>query len=223
MVEVNASPGLRMHLAPAVGEPRPVGEAIVDMMFAPGDNGRIPIAAITGTNGKTTVARFLAHLLQQPGRCVGMTCTDGVYVNDRRIITGDCSGPISARNLLMHPLVDVAVLETARGGILRAGVAFNECQVAIVTNVGEGDLKEFLVKTVPLNAANLKNGLIAIVGLDGYRSVYTVSEIMNRNDQAEVLLVPCPDEKDGGMFRIFPSCDFFSDRAVKAVTEIHFN
>ncbi len=84
-------------------------------------------------------------------------------------------------------------------------------------------LKELLAKTIPFHAANLKNGLIAIVGLDGYRSVYTVSEIMNRNDQAEVLLVPCPDEKDGGMFRIFPSCDFFSDRAVKAVSEIHFN
>lgn len=84
-------------------------------------------------------------------------------------------------------------------------------------------LKEFLVKTILFTTANLKNGLIAIVGLDGYRSVYTVSEIMNRNDQAEVLLVPCPDEKDGGMFRIFPSCDFFSDRAVKAVSEIHFN
>lgn len=167
VVEVNASPGLRMHLAPAVGEPRPVGEAIVDMMFAPGDNGRIPIAAITGTNGKTTVARFLAHLLQQPGRCVGMTCTDGVYVNDRRIITGDCSGPISARNLLMHPLVDVAVLETARGGILRAGVAFNECQVAIVTNVGEGDHLGISDMNTPEDLARVKRGIVELVSEQG--------------------------------------------------------
>ena len=139
IVEVNAAPGLRMHLAPSSGEPRDVGQAIVDMLFAPGENGRIPIAAITGTNGKTTVTRFLAHILGGAGQCVGMSCSDGVYLDGRRITIGDCSGPISAGNLLMSPLVDIGVFETARGGILRAGLAFNECQVAVVTNIGEGD------------------------------------------------------------------------------------
>ena len=139
IVEVNAAPGLRMHLAPSTGEPREVGAAIVDMLFPPGENGRIPIAAVTGTNGKTTVTRFLAHILQSAGKTVGMTTTDGIWVNQRRILSGDCSGPISAGYVLMNPNVDIAVLETARGGILRAGLAFNECQVAVVTNIGEGD------------------------------------------------------------------------------------
>ena len=96
IVEVNAAPGLRMHLQPSVGISRPVGEAIVDSLFAPGDNGRIPIAAVTGVNGKTTVTRFLAHILRGTGKCVGMTCTDGIFVGDRRIDGGDCSGPQSA-------------------------------------------------------------------------------------------------------------------------------
>ena len=139
IVEVNAAPGLRMHLTPSTGEPREVGAAIVDMLFPPGENGRIPIAAVTGTNGKTTVTRFLAHILQSAGKTVGMTTTDGIWVNQRRILSGDCSGPISAGYVLMNPNVDIAVLETARGGILRAGLAFNECQVAVVTNIGEGD------------------------------------------------------------------------------------
>ena len=116
-----------------------MGAAIVDMLFPPGENGRIPIAAVTGTNGKTTVTRFLAYILQGTGQTVGMTTTDGMWVNERRILSGDCSGPISAGYVLMNPNVDVAVLETARGGILRAGLAFNECNVAVVTNIGEGD------------------------------------------------------------------------------------
>ncbi len=139
IVEVNAAPGLRMHLEPSHGTPRPVGEAMVNSIFPHGDNGRIPIVAITGTNGKTTTTRCVAHLLQRSGRRVGMTCTDGIYVENRRIDTGDCSGPKSARSILGNPRVDAAVLETARGGILREGLGFDWCDVAIVTNVGEGD------------------------------------------------------------------------------------
>lgn len=139
IVEVNAGPGLRMHLEPSSGESRPVGEAIVDSLFAPGQNGRIPIVAVTGVNGKTTTTRFIAHLVKLSGRMVGMTCTDGIYLNDRRIDTGDCSGPVSAQNVLMNPLVEAAVLETARGGILRAGLGFDQCDVSVVTNIGEGD------------------------------------------------------------------------------------
>jgi cyanophycin synthetase len=139
IVEVNAAPGLRMHLEPSVGISRPVGSAIIDTLFEPENDGRIPIVAITGVNGKTTVTRFIAHIVRGTGQRVGMTCTDGIYIDDRRIDTGDCSGPTSARNVLMNPHVDAAVLEVARGGVLRAGLGFDQCNVAVVTNIGEGD------------------------------------------------------------------------------------
>jgi cyanophycin synthetase len=139
VVEVNAGPGLRMHLAPSSGTPRPVGDAIVDMMFGEGRTGRIPIVAVTGVNGKTTTTRLCAHIFRSLGRRVGMTNTEGVYFDGRRIESGDCSGPQSAQKVLANPLCDVAVLETARGGVLRAGLGFDRCDVAVVTNVGEGD------------------------------------------------------------------------------------
>ena len=139
IVEVNAAPGLRMHLKPSYGKGRAVGEDIINMMFPPGEDGRIPVVAVTGTNGKTTTVRLISHLLSETGLRVGMTGTDGVYINHRLIDTGDCSGPKSARNVLMHPDVDAAVLETARGGLLREGLGFDRCEVAVVTNIGEGD------------------------------------------------------------------------------------
>jgi cyanophycin synthetase len=167
IVEVNAAPGLRMHLAPSTGERREVGAAIVDMLFPPGENGRIPIAAITGTNGKTTVTRFLAYILQGAGKTVGMTTTDGIWVDDRRIISGDCSGPISAGCVLMNPNVDIAVLETARGGILRAGLAFNECKVAVVTNIGEGDHLGTVDTSTVEELAKVKRTIVDVVADDG--------------------------------------------------------
>lgn len=139
IVEVNAAPGLRMHLQPSFGKGRAVGEAIVGMMYAKGDNGRIPLVTVAGTNGKTTTVRLTAHILGCKGLRVGMTNSDGVYIENKRIDTGDCSGPKSARNVLLHPDVDAAVLETARGGVLREGLAFDMCDVAIVTNIGMGD------------------------------------------------------------------------------------
>ena len=139
IVEVNAAPGLRMHLHPSYGKGRPVGEAIISTMFGKDDDGRIPVVAVTGTNGKTTTVKLMSHLFEKNGLRVGHTGTDGVYISGKRIDTGDCSGPKSARNVLMHPDVDAAVLETARGGILREGLGFDRCQVAIVTNLGEGD------------------------------------------------------------------------------------
>ena len=139
IVEVNAAPGLRMHISPSFGQGRDVGGAVIDHMFPAGGTGRIPVIAVTGTNGKTTTVRLAAHLLKTSGLRVGMTNTDGVYVNGRQIDSGDCSGPRSARNVLAHPNVDAAVLETARGGLLREGLAFDQCDVAVVTNLGSGD------------------------------------------------------------------------------------
>ena len=139
IVEVNAAPGLRMHLAPSFGKGRAVGEAIVGMMFPDGDNARIPVVAIAGTNGKTTTSRLIGRIFESNGLRVGMTSTDGIYIEGKRIDTGDCSGPRSARNVLMHPDVNAAVFETARGGVLREGLGFDMCDVAVVTNIGIGD------------------------------------------------------------------------------------
>lgn len=139
IIELNARPGLRMHLYPSDGKSRDVGKAVIDTMFPPGDDGRIPVVAITGVNGKTTTTRFIAHLLRQNSWNVGLTSTDGIFVGSRQLDTGDCSGPKSARSVLGYPLTDAAVLEVARGGILREGLAFDYCDVAVVTNIGEGD------------------------------------------------------------------------------------
>lgn len=140
VVEVNAGPGLLMHLKPEVGQPRPVGEAIVNHMFPdPNENGRIPVAAVTGTNGKTTVARMVTALLKEAGHTVGLACTDGIIIDGRTIEHGDCAGPRSARNVLLNPLLDAAVFEAARGGILREGLGFDKCDVAVVTNIGQAD------------------------------------------------------------------------------------
>ena len=167
-VEVNAAPGLRMHLAPSYGKPRNVGQAMVDRLFAHGDNGRIPVVAVTGTNGKTTTARLIAHLFTAQGMRVGMTNTDGVYVNGRQIDSGDCSGPKSARNVLLHPEVDAAVFETARGGILREGLGFDRCQVAVVTNIGAGDHLGLNYITTVEDLAVLKRVIVQNVAATGY-------------------------------------------------------
>lgn len=140
IVEVNAGPGLLMHLKPRTGKPRPVGEAIVEHLFPDlKDNGRIPVVAVTGTNGKTTCTRMVTSILKAAGHYVGTTCSDGVTVDGRVIDQGDCAGPRSAKNVILNPLVTAAVFEAARGGILREGLGVDKCDVAIVTNIGEGD------------------------------------------------------------------------------------
>jgi cyanophycin synthetase len=168
VVEVNAAPGLRMHLSPSFGKPRAVGEAIISAMFAEGDDGRIPVVAVTGTNGKTTTVRLIAHLLTTSGLRTGMTNTDGVYVEGRQIDSGDCSGPRSARNVLLHPDVDAAVFETARGGMLREGLAFDRCQVAVVTNIGAGDHLGLNYITTVEDLAVLKRVIVQNVSDSGY-------------------------------------------------------
>jgi cyanophycin synthetase len=167
IVEVNAAPGLRMHLSPSFGKGRAVGEAIISSMFKSGQDGRIPIVAVTGTNGKTTTVRLISHLLTHNGLCVGMTNTDGVYVGGHCIDTGDCSGPKSARSVLLHPDVDAAVLETARGGVLREGLAFDRCDVAVVTNVGSGDHLGLNYITTVQDLAVLKRVIVQNVSKHG--------------------------------------------------------
>ncbi|WP_053365976.1 cyanophycin synthetase [Bacillus sp. FJAT-27245] len=140
IIEVNAAPGIRMHHYPAKGKPRDVGKAIVDYLFKSKEDAAIPIISVTGTNGKTTTTRMIKYFLEREGYSVGMTNSDGVYIGNQIIDEGDCSGPISARKVLSNPNVDAAVLETARGGILREGLAFRQCDVGIVTNVSEDHL-----------------------------------------------------------------------------------
>ncbi|MBL0308103.1 MAG: cyanophycin synthetase [Chitinophagaceae bacterium] len=135
ILEVNAAPGFRMHIEPAEGLPRNVAEPVVDMLFPKGSAGRIPIIAITGTNGKTTTTRLTAHIAKSAGKKVGYTTSDGVYIQNQLMMKGDCTGPVSSTFVLKDPTVDFAVLECARGGILKAGLAFQHCDVAVVTNV----------------------------------------------------------------------------------------
>jgi len=135
ILEVNAAPGCRMHIEPAEGLPRNVAEPVVDMLFPKGSAGRIPIIAVTGTNGKTTTTRLIAHIAKTAGKKTGYTTSDGVYIQNQLMMKGDCTGPISAQFVLKDPTVDFAVLECARGGILKAGLAFQNCEVAVVTNV----------------------------------------------------------------------------------------
>lgn len=137
IVEVNACPGLRMHLSPSKGLARNVAEPIVDMLFPENSNGRIPIIAVTGTNGKTTTTRLIAHIAQHAGKKVGYTTTEGIYIQGKAINMGDCTGPVSAEAVLYDPTIDFAVLECARGGILRSGLGFDNCDISIVTNVTE--------------------------------------------------------------------------------------
>ncbi len=135
ILEVNAAPGFRMHIDPSIGLPRNVAEPVVDMLFPKGSAGKIPIIAITGTNGKTTTTRLAAHIAKTAGYKVGYTTSDGVYIQNQLMMKGDCTGPLSSQFVLKDPTVDFAVLECARGGILKNGLAFQNCDVAIVTNI----------------------------------------------------------------------------------------
>lgn len=137
ILEVNAAPGFRMHIEPAEGLPRNVAEPVIEMLFPDRGNGRIPIIAVTGTNGKTTTTRLTAHICKSAGKKVGYTTSDGVYIQNQLLMKGDCTGPLSSQFVLKDPTVDFAILECARGGILKSGLAFQNCDVAIVTNVAE--------------------------------------------------------------------------------------
>lgn len=140
ILEVNAAPGFRMHLAPAEGLPRNVASPVIDMLYPPGKPSRIPIIAVTGTNGKTTTTRLIAHIVKNNGFKVGFTTSDGIYIQNHMLEKGDTTGPVSAEFILKDPSVEFAVLETARGGILRAGLGFSRCDIAVITNIQEDHL-----------------------------------------------------------------------------------
>jgi cyanophycin synthetase len=135
VIEVNAAPGLRMHVSPSEGRSRDVGSAIIDMLYPDGATGRIPIISITGTNGKTTITRMVAHALSEKGMTVGMASTDGIYIGGELVVEGDTTGPLSARAVLSDPSVEVAVLETARGGIVRGGLGYDWSDISVISNV----------------------------------------------------------------------------------------
>ncbi|MBK8450509.1 MAG: cyanophycin synthetase [Saprospiraceae bacterium] len=167
VIEVNAGPGFRMHLAPAEGLPRNVAAPVIDMLYPPGKNSRIPIVAVTGTNGKTTTTRLIAHMAKMMGFTVGYTTTDGIYIQNHLMMQGDCSGPGSAEFVLKDPTVNFAVFETARGGILRAGLGFKNCNYAIVTNVAPDHLGLKGIHTLE-QLSKVKGVVVESVLPDGY-------------------------------------------------------
>ena len=167
IIEVNAAPGLRMHSHPSEGTPRNVGAPIIDMLYPPGTPFTIPVIAITGTNGKTTTTRLTAHLFRQTGKTVGFTTTDGVYLQNRQVMEGDMTGPFSANIILSNPTVEVAVLETARGGLLRAGLGFDEADVGVVLNVSADHLGLRGINTVE-QLAEVKAVIAAVVKREGH-------------------------------------------------------
>lgn len=167
IVEVNAAPGFRMHAAPSEGKSRDVGGAVLDMLFPPNTPSRIPIVAITGTNGKTTTTRLTAHIFRQTQQVVGFTTTDGIYIGEYLVEKGDTTGPQSAQVILRDPTVEVAVLETARGGILRSGLAFDQCDVGVVLNVAADHLGLGDINTVEQMAA-VKSIVAEVSSPEGY-------------------------------------------------------
>lgn len=167
VLEVNAAPGFRMHLAPAKGLPRNVAAPVIDMLYPPGKSCRIPIIAVTGTNGKTTTTRLISHIVKNNGYRVGFTTSDGIYVQNSMLTKGDTTGPISAEFILKDPTVEFAVLETARGGILRSGLGFGKCDVAVVTNIQEDHMGLSDINTLK-DMANVKGVVVKSVKRDGY-------------------------------------------------------
>ncbi|MGI8544469.1 MAG: cyanophycin synthetase [Aridibacter sp.] len=167
IIEVNAAPGFRMHLDPSEGIGRNVAEYVIDMLFPPGTPTRIPIFAITGTNGKTTTTRLIAHILRGTGKTVGFTTTDGTYIQNNKIVSGDNTGPISAQLVLKDPTVDVAILETARGGIIRSGLGYDHSDIAVVTNITADHLGSKDVNTLE-DLARVKSVVPRSVSEEGF-------------------------------------------------------
>ena len=199
IIEVNAAPGVRMHTHPAEGQPRNVGAPILDMLYPPGSEQTIPVIAVTGTNGKTTTTRLIAHLFRNTGKTVGFTTTDGVYLQNRLVMEGDMTGPFSANIILSNPTIDVAVLETARGGILRAGLGFDEADVGVVLNVSADHLGLRGINTVE-QLAEVKSVVAAVVKRDGHAVLNAddplVAQMRERTSGDIVFFTVQPDENN---------------------------
>lgn len=194
--EVNAGPGFRMHTNPTEGHPRHVGRAVVDMIFPRDQPTRVPIVAVTGTNGKTTTSRMIAHIMKTAGKTVGLTTTDGIYIDGTQIMSGDMSGPTSARMVLKNPTIDYAVLETARGGILRSGLGYDRCNIAVVTNVSGDHLGLRGIDTVA-GLARVKEVVPASVLRDGASVLNADNEWtvqMTRSARGEIIFFSLDDE-----------------------------
>ncbi|MFT5754828.1 MAG: cyanophycin synthetase [Flavobacterium sp.] len=167
VLEVNAAPGFRMHLAPSEGLPRNVAAPVIDMLYPPGKESRIPIIAVTGTNGKTTTTRLIAHIVKNNGYKVGFTTSDGIYIQNHMMEKGDTTGPLSAEYILKDPTVEFAILETARGGILRSGLGFGRCDIAVMTNVAADHLGLADIHTLE-DLAKVKSVVVRSVKKDGW-------------------------------------------------------
>lgn len=191
IVEVNAGPGFRMHLQPSEGTPRNVARPVINMLFPPGSPSRIPIVAITGTNGKTTTARMVAHMLKLHGQRVGLTTTDGIYIDGELYMRGDLTGPWSARMVLKDPTIEAAVLETARGGILREGLGFDRCDVGAVLNIQADHLGLRGVETLD-DLARIKSLVVEVVQKHG-------TSVLNADDPLCVSM----SERAGGRIAYF--------------------
>jgi cyanophycin synthetase len=202
IIEVNAAPGIRMHTHPAEGRARNVAAPIIDMLYPLGSEATIPVIAVTGTNGKTTTVRLIAHLFRHTGSTVGFTTTDGVYLHNRLVMEGDMTGPFSANIILSNPTVDVAVLETARGGILRAGLGFDQCDVGVVLNVSADHLGLRGIHTLQ-QLADVKSVVPAVVKREGHA-------VLNADDP----LVLAMRERTPGDVVLFSSRDEGEDEAV---------
>ena len=213
VIEVNAGPGFRMHLAPTEGLPRNVAGYVMDMLYPPGSSARIPIIAVTGTNGKTTTTRLIAHMVKMMGHMVGYTTSDGIYIQNHMLERGDCTGPGSAEFVLKDPTVDFAVLETARGGLLRAGLGFHQCDIAIVTNVAPDHLGLRGINTVE-QMAKLKGVVPETVLPSGYAILNADDDLvygMRKNLECNVALFSMDENnkhikrhaQQGGVYAIY--------------------
>ncbi len=196
ILEVNAGPGFRMHLSPTSGLPRNVAAPVIDKLFPNGSTGTIPIVAVTGTNGKTTTTRLIAHIFKQEGYKVGYTTSDGVYIQNRLVVKGDCTGPVSTKFILKDPSVNLAVLECARGGILKAGLGFKSCDIGIVTNVSEDHLGLKGIHTID-DLARVKGIVPESVSANGYSILNADDDLvyeMRRNVISKVALFSIDEE-----------------------------